>query len=284
MKPFIGVDVTDDPESLVFNGEEFIVAKPTQALQSALETATGESTELLEKSQLPLLLRIAECGFGIAGLLLVSGLLRAWDDTISLAQLYANAPWLFWLCGSFLLSWLVLFLWSSHKTKTVLTSEESAMTMSKWDQTANSIYTELGVPSDAAQVDLLSLTYTVKDGKTVEKKSLLTSPYENFEYRAFADEKYVYLVDLDGKYRFDRAEMTEIETVNKRIQVSSWNKDEKPNKGIYKPYKLYVDDEDNVHMKTYYILHLNHGGEEWGIYFPCYELPTFEALTGLTAQ
>ena len=37
-------------------------------------------------------------------------------------------------------------------------------------------------------------------------------------------------------------------------------------------------------MKAYHILELEHGGENYGIYFPCWELPVFERLTGLNAE
>ena len=37
-------------------------------------------------------------------------------------------------------------------------------------------------------------------------------------------------------------------------------------------------------VKPYYILELERDGEEYGIYFPSYELPTFESLTLLHAE
>ena len=45
-----------------------------------------------------------------------------------------------------------------------------------------------------------------------------------------------------------------------------------------------VNNMGNVFFKPYYILEIEHNDEIFGIYFPCYELPIFEKLTGLTAQ
>lgn len=73
-------------------------------------------------------------------------------------------------------------------------------------------------------------------------------------------------------------------TVKKRAVMMSWNKDEAYNKGVYKQYKLVEDNLGRVSGKNYHILELNSGGERWGIYFPRYELPVFEEITGLKAD
>ena len=39
-----------------------------------------------------------------------------------------------------------------------------------------------------------------------------------------------------------------------------------------------------VSIKPYYVLEIENDGDLYGIYFPCYELATFERLTGLNAQ
>lgn len=90
--------------------------------------------------------------------------------------------------------------------------------------------------------------------------------------------------NLEGKYAFPRSACVAIHTVKKHIRVASWNKSINLNKGIYKPYKLTTDNYGAVHCQYYHILEIRQNGEAWGLYFPCYELPTFEALTGLKAQ
>ena len=83
---------------------------------------------------------------------------------------------------------------------------------------------------------------------------------------------------------WQRAELKSIQTVKKRIAIPSWNKEEGPTEGEFKPYKMTVNDMDMVFFKPYYILVGERNGEEYGIYFPCYELAVFENLTGLKAD
>ena len=73
-------------------------------------------------------------------------------------------------------------------------------------------------------------------------------------------------------------------TVNEKIAVPDWNKDTPPTKGEFKQFELTVDNLNRIIVPGYHILELDCNGEKWGIYFPCYELPTFESITGLSAE
>ena len=54
--------------------------------------------------------------------------------------------------------------------------------------------------------------------------------------------------------------------------------------GEFKQYKLGVTYIGTIIVKPYHILEIERNGTLYGIYFPCYELATFEALTGLKAE
>ena len=75
-----------------------------------------------------------------------------------------------------------------------------------------------------------------------------------------------------------------IKTVKEKITLDSWNKEEAHDEGRYEQYKIKISDVENVTIKSYHILELEHLGELYGIYFPCYELDTFERITGLIAE
>ena len=80
-------------------------------------------------------------------------------------------------------------------------------------------------------------------------------------------------------------QMTEaIRTVKKRIRFAGWNKDERPESKRYKPYKLGRNQYGCVICRWYHILELELDGETYGVYFPPYERPAFEAATGLKAE
>ena len=55
------------------------------------------------------------------------------------------------------------------------------------------------------------------------------------------------------------------------------------NFGKLTDFKMSTDDNGALHAKPYYVMTVNHLGEKFGIYFPCYSLPLFEELTGALA-
>ncbi|MBQ8382941.1 MAG: hypothetical protein IJX47_07050 [Clostridia bacterium] len=288
-KPFLGTDITYDKDNDNFNGDCFIVANASELHSAALNAATSNAAQMIEKTEkpFPLPLRILEWVSLIAGVSVISGILKALsgDDAVTLAQGYQNAPALFWIGGISILLWLGLFLYKKSKIKQLEATGKPDEVNAKLDSVAESIFFELGVPEDAAKVDILSFTYKEKNGEAVPKAgSLDTTPYHNFEMRVFVESDTLFLTDVESKYAIPLASLTAIRTVNKRISVPLWNKDIGYNEGIYKSYKLTANNMDDVFLKPYHILEFTHEGELWGIWFPCYELPVMEALTGLKAE
>ncbi|MBR6647192.1 MAG: hypothetical protein IKL09_06730 [Clostridia bacterium] len=268
MKPFLGIDLTENKKNKQINGQEFLVQKTSAALTSTLEASSAEAEKTVDSSKLPLPLRIIQYVCGIAALLIAGGILEA---DISLQEAYNSAPWFFWITGMCAVIWLILWLCGKQKAKTVLGTDESAQTFSHLEGTENAIYQELSVPDNAKDVDVLLFHYKLKNGEI----SMQTFQYFNPEFKIFSDDKNLYLANLEGKYAFPLSSVVKIHTVKKHIRILGWNKEEKCNKGIYKQYKLTTDSYGYVHCKQYHILELNHQGESVGIYFPCYELPVF---------
>lgn len=287
MKPFLGIDLTQNKKNEELNGSVFLAAKPSEALTQTFESSSEKAEETIERSKLHPAIRAGQWICGAVGALVAVSLLNALvgEDAVSLGEAYHNASWLFWLAGICLLVWLILKFLSAQKEKTILSSDESTHVLSSLDGVCEAIYTELSVPADAKEVDILSFFYKVKDGNIkVCEKGLQIAPYLNLQFKAFADSENLYLANLESKYAFPLSSIQGIRTVKKHIQIISWNKEEAPNKGRYKEYKLTTDDFNRVHCKWYCILEFIHNAETWGIYFPCYELPVFEAITRKRAQ
>lgn len=287
MKPFLGMDLTTDKKNELVNGVEFLVSKPSSAMSQSFERSQEKAEETIEQSKLALPIRIGQWICGVVGMIVSTAILKASaeDPDFPLDQAYQNAPWLFWLGGGCLLIWGILKIISMQKEKSVLKSEESTYLFTNLDGICNSIFSELSVPSDAKEVDILSFFYKVKDGNIkVCEKGLQIASYLNPVFRVFADTENLYIANLEGKYAFPLSCFIAIHTIKKHIGIIGWNKEEGYNKGIYKQYKLTMDNLGRVHCKRYYILEFNHNGDRWGIYIPCYELPIFEKLTGLKAQ
>lgn len=287
MKPFLGIDLTEDKSNEKYDGEEFLSEKPSSAMSAALDSQADKALKMINKSKLPIGVRVVQWICGVAGTIITMGILRGiiTDENIGFAEAYQNAFWLFWLAGLCLIIWLILTIIGHRREKTVMESDEINLLNLNSDTISKNIYAELHVPQDAQTVDIISFSYKMKNGEPqAATKGFENSAYTNFEYKLFKDSDSIYLADLEGKYRFPLQALRKIQTVNKNIVLPFWNKDEEPNKGIYKKYKLSVDKFGSINFKPYHILELEHNGEIWGIYFPSYELPEFEKVTGLTAE
>lgn len=287
MKPFLGIDLTTDKKNEKSNGEEFLVAVPSSAITQSFERFSDKAEEAIDKSKLPLPLRIGQFVFGIAGAIIALGIFKAVtkNEDISIALAYRNAPWMFWIGGICIVAWGILKFLSVRKAKNTFESEETQQTISSLGSVGNEIFSELAVPSDAKDIDILSFFYKIKNNeiKACEKGMQIT-PYFNPVFKIFADSENLYIANYEGKYAFPLSALTAIRTVKKHVSVPEWNKDEDYNKGIYKQFKLKQDDYDCIHCKNYHILEINYKNEVWGLYFPNYELPIFEELTGLKTE
>ena len=284
MKPIFGIDITENKRNEVVNGKEFIVNTVSEQRAEALDTNREELSETVKKSKFPLWLQIIYFITGVYAGIVICSIIGNLAD-IGLKQMYNNAPI---LIISGLISgavWLVLFAFSKIKQKKVLNENDVEHQVQQLDNNAKSIYAEMNVPSDADAVDILMQKYKIKNGSPVAATTgFQVSPYINIDCKVYVENDSLHIADLENVYAFPLSELKSIKTVSKRICVPFWNKEENPKKGIYKQYKIVVNNIGLFYFKPYHILEICHNNEEFGIYFPCYELPVFEKLTGLKAE
>ena len=279
MKPIFGINLTENKQNDQFSGAGFLVQQPSAALTQALNSAARKAEDLSKQGKLPTPLRIVKTLCGFLAAMIAVGILRGLSG-VTIRQAYENAGYLFWLGGACFLVWAVLWLIGKEKEKAVMGKEESGQTLSNFESICKAIYGELSVPEDAQEVDILSFYYKEKSGKIKPcENGIQMTTYLNPVFKAFADEENLYIANLEGKYAFPRACIQSIQTVKKHITMASWNKELACNEGIYKQYKVTRDNYGFVHCTQYCILEIEKDGETWGLYFPCYELPTFEELT-----
>lgn len=286
MKPFLAIDITENKDNQQYNGEEFIVSKTSQAQVEALDRTSLNTIEMINKAQLNPIFRILKLVCGFLALVSIVGIGKAMlTDGLTLEKGYNNAPWIFWIMGVSAIVWVLLTVIERKRFKELSESEEAEINSVNLDNIVDNIYNELGVPSDAEDVEILSFSYKLRDEVPIvkEKWGELT-PYTNFVNKAFVQDSNLFIADREAKYSFPLSEMRVIRTVKKSITIPTWYKDIPYNKDIYKDYKIWETNEDLIGFKPYHILELEHNGETWGIYFPCYELPIFEKLTGLKAE
>lgn len=284
MKPFAAIDLTTDKKNETANGSVFCIQKTSEALTRSFEASSQQVDKTMEKAKLPLPLRILQWICTFVGFVSLIGLLKGLGGVDSLEVAYRNAGWIFWLCGGSLLAAGLLKLLGRRQEKTVLENEDSEQLLARMEGLCKAVYNELGVPENARETDIFSFYYKDKDGKIRHVSKVAPFNYLNLVHHVYGDEENLYLANLDGKYAFPKASLKAIRTVKEHIVAATWQKDVPYNEGFYKQFQLREDDYGCIHMKRYHILELEKDGETWGIWFPCYELPTFEILTGLKAE
>ena len=281
MKPFLGINAAENEQDSSINGEEFLVVRAA----SGDDTAEADKKEKkpAEKyvSPLPTALRVIKfiCGM-ITIMMAVFYVIQNTFlnlDFVSPMTIIASAI-------GFLAIWLAL---TSHESalENKRNAEKNAE-LSEDEEPEDDESADLELPENAEDVDLLAFNYVYENGepKAIMANDESASEYFNCSMKLFADEEKIYLASIDEKYAFERASLIGIRSVSERIAIPDWNKDTPPTKGEFKQFELTVDNLNRIIVPGYHILELDCNGEKWGIYFPCYELPTFESITGLSAE
>ena len=284
MKPIFGIDITLTKKNEIVNGDEFIIKTISKQKMEEFEAKQEDLEKTVEESKLPLWIRIVKSVCGFWGALMLIATIKALGE-VNLVQAFQNAPILLVsgiACG---LVWVVLHFWSKNKEARILKEQNAEQQVSKIDMDIGAMYDELGVGRNASSVDVLSFRYKVKNGEIVATSvGFQITPYVNFDLKIYVTDDCLCLANVESVYAFKRSELKTIKTVNKRISIPTWNKEEEPTAGAFKQYKLAVNNIGNIFFKPYHILEVEHNGETFGIYFPPYELATFEKLTGLKAE
>lgn len=287
MKPFIGINITDDKNNEVCDGKEFVVQTTTPAMLEAYNKATDAVGDFCKKAKQPLLYQILHRLVGIVAVGITAGFTKTVlnnDGLKAVAKIYENAAWVIWLGVACWIAFGLMTVIGRKRIKAIAESDEYNHAHTKEQSLANTIYAEFGVPAQAPFVDVLSFQYKVKDGKIKPKnKEAKTVPFVNIAFKIHTDGQKLYLTEMESKYAFELSELKGIKVIKERGFIPGWNKEAPYDKGEYKQYKI-VTNNIGLYFKNYCILELEHNGESWDIYFPNYELPIFEQITGLKAE
>lgn len=216
MKPFLGIDITTNRKNERLNGNEFLILKPSEILSQTLAKTTEQKDVIIQKSKMPLLLRIIKSICLFLAFICVSGLLRA---RVSLAEAYHNAPWIFWLLPICVILFVLLTICEKVKSHQVLDTDENQHALATHDRVMKDILAELAVPDNAKNVDVLSCYYTERNGKIKAiEKGLQVHQFSNLIFKAYRDNENLYLTNCNGKYAFPLSSLSSIRTV-KSIQL-----------------------------------------------------------------
>ncbi len=281
MKPMFCIE--KDTECV--NGIEFLKATASEEDFKAYQEALEDVTEDIEEVKLPLYLSIIKYVCFIAAMLACRIVLNAIVPGQGIDTLFTKAPLAFLIFVVCLITALAIQYYQRKRYRNFGEDDENQKDIKDLDDAVKKIFFEMGVPEEANYTEVLTFSYIEKDGKIVPKAKMSDlSEYKNVEKVMYSDGENLCFAEVDGKYEIPISSLKSIKTVKKRIAVPEWNKEESFKKGIYKQYKLTCNQMGMVFMKYFHILEFVHEGETWGVYFPCYELPEYEKLTGLKAE
>ena len=280
MKPVFGTDLTNNKANEDYNADPFVIATPDEATLREFEKLGEQAEETVKKSGLPLPLTIAKYVLGGISAIVLGSTLSAGAE-VGFAQAWENAAWLICIGIACLPAFLALWIYGRLRERKVMEQDDTQALSRSMDQYAELLRQQLNVPDNAKHVELLFFDYKEKDG---EIRPVSDTPLINLELEAFRTEEHLCFSDLHQTFGFPLSSLTRISTVRKRTSLISWDKEESIKSPQYKPYHLTTNDMGFVFCKEYHVLELEQNGEKWGIWFPPYELPTMEALTGLKAE
>lgn len=283
MKPLFSIDITENKKNEQINGAEFITAAISDECAENLASSQSAATSLINKGKLSVWLEMLKLLLGCFGFMIVIMLLPT-AFSIGFGPAFSGTPALSVIGILCLIGWGVLFTLSKiRKAQYEKTHDEEAIIRSL-NEAMRDAYAMLGVPEDTENVDVLMFRYKVKDGVAVPVDTMQqVTKFTNIDLRAFVKDGHLCLADLSNVYSFRLDSMKSITKINKRVHFPTWNKEVKHNELMYKPYKITL--KDNIYStKPYYVLTFEKDGEEYGIYFPPYELSTFERLAEISVR
>ena len=279
MKPFLGIDLTTDRNNTTANGDELLIAESLNALSQSLkyvqETKPRNSRTPFSRLRLFCGIAMIFLGYSIIAVPI--------KKHITFAQAYQASPVVHWVFICCTIIWVILKVSDLFKKKKTSGSRRVVENVEGSEANVEKV-TEILIPTDAKEVDILSFYYKARGNKIkVYENGLNNAPYINVPFKAFTDFINLYIADSERKYSIPIYAIKSIRTVRQDIQIRGWNKAEPYNSSGYLQYNLRADSRGCIVCERYYIIDFYLNNQEWGIYIPSYELPVFEELTGLKA-
>ncbi len=285
MKPFLVVDRTYDDNNRFPNGVDFNVLDVNKETYDEYMSLIKERDMLEKKFSTPKILSyfpvfclmLSVC----TGMFIVPYFFNPAEINTNNAFriLIAFVLFISGVAGYFITKKVI-----TNKQNSFFESKEYKEAKEKWDKHFVKVRKELQISDNYIMADILFFHYKIADGQIQPvSKSKKKTPYENPAYLFYVEDSIFYVSSAFDKFAINLDSFTAIKKINEFIKLPQWNKPESINHKKYAPYRLTVVDNELL-IDTYYILEFTHNEELWGLYFPCYELPVFENLTGLKAE
>lgn len=281
MKILFGMNITKSRKEPEIWGDELVVQTLPPEQVEALKRETDKLQYREERLKLPEALRWVKAVSMVATLGLLGAIIHA-----LIINPFINIPeHVYVLCYIMLgfgFIWGVLEL-AQWIRKALRGSEKLRMTQqARVYSMMQNAYATLGVPMDAATVDVLVSCFKVKGDKPF-LMGVYPATFINPEMRAYRMEDTLYLASTEKKYAIPLAGIKGFEKNRFRVSIFGWNKEQDITEEPFNAYKIRPVFYGYT-MKPYYALEFEHEGEQWRLLIPPYELSTFEYLVGKEAK
>lgn len=274
VKPFYWIDVTEKKKN-VYNIDEFKCWQVSREAVVASAFVDEKKKKYEKKARLPLPLRIIKTIMWITLFISVATLPEAGGAIGWLLLLIA-------ICG------MIIFILSrveKKRLKKYAESEEWARLLKDENDAMKRSIAEIEIPENGVIVELLSGAYKVEKGEYNLNVRRQTMPvYSNLQKILNLEDGNLYITTYPYKYCVPDFKPIAIERVDKKIGYLGWHKSEKYNSPAFSSYNIRGNSDDVYTCKWYYVLHFEANGEKWRLFFPPYELSSYEKLTGLKAK
>ena len=156
---------------------------------------------------------------------------------ISIKESYHNAPYIFWIGVSAILIWLGIGIVGRIRFKRVSKSEEINALIQKGDLLLEQNMAVLGIPRNAANVELLMERYEIRRG-TKKPIYFEVAQYLNMEFFAYEEQGNLCLSDAEHVWRIPLCSIRKIYKEKKLTSLPEWKKQEDYRSDKYKKYKI----------------------------------------------
>lgn len=266
MRNIFAKNITDD-KNPVYDGEAAFLRQRVPEYQQAQLEQQADTMIGTAKKMICWPVLVGQGLLAIAGL----GCLRAFLDMWLPEEGTGTVRWplvaIFTACaaGFGLLEW-----YSRRRTKQIEESDEYQMNEQQVAAAADTSRALLGVPADAADIEVLGYDYKIKKDK--EKRTDSDWDYDTCCFYAFVQEGELLLADSVDKFAIPLAAVTAVRLRQKKAKVWLWMKDDSPKSDTYKPYQVKYDEDSDVYtLPAVYVLEIAHGGETYELLLPAYE-------------
>ncbi len=268
MQNLFAINMTDEDNPLSpIDG--FVRDKVPEYHAEYLENSGEETEKVVEKAvKGPLALRIL---VGVFAVIAAIGL-EVFSELLNEVETPGIVEWSVLAISVVCVAVTILLAVIQHRrTKKVLDSDEVTQMTQGLEQLSDTSEQLLGVPADAAELDVLGYGYEIKRGK--EKRLLKElGEYVTNCLSAFVENDELMLANDFEKYALPLSAIRGVRMTRKKTKVFCWTKDEKPKSATYKPYKIGYDEENDIFtVRAVYALDIAYNGEEYELVVPEYD-------------